>query len=589
MPRLLVVDDDRLIADKTAKFFRATNWDVVTAYDVDGAMKAISAEADVGRKKEFDAVLLDLRLPEKEHEPALDDGGERIFVEIRKRRELNATCVILLTAYGTIESAVRCLRAGAYHYIEKEVELEDLRRLLVAGIAKQKADALRAEILGNLDLDSLLSKIGRILSETLAPDGAYLVSLDSTGTIRDVRSGLSSLTEAEVRFLRTGMPRTFIEQIRSTRQPILISGRNQTRLLGAILPDSQSLLAVPIVSGNREVRGIIDLESFAENAFDPSWEGVVAYFADLIAFATDMTEKAEARLNAELAVERATMNSELLAQKSAVHQMTLTVKELGHRILTPVQVISMQAETMAAKDLRVAPTKAKSDNLLRSARRRAKVIMDKTTEIGQVCDYLRDISRDVPVRHEDVNLWSVIRETVGVHSAQLEREKIAITLPGREIKKLAVKADSSLLRYSFECLLQNAVEAIQEARLLRKRKAATDQKKESRKEDSITISVELDTPRSRVLAKIADTGTGVSEEHRDRLFVALFTTKKKSNGKHLSSGTGTGLFSVSRYMRLQGGSVELADTPIPGATFILSIPLSDAIIDGAPEGVNLGN
>ena len=378
-------------------------------------------------------------------------------------------------------------------------------------------------------------------------------------------------------FLRAGMSKAFIEQIWTTGQSILANRGSQTSLLDPILPGTRSLLAVPVLSGTREVVGIIELESSAENAFDASWERVVAYFADLVALATDMAEKAQATLDAELAVERATMNSELLAQKSAVQQMTLTVKELGHRILTPVQVISMQAETMLAKDLlRNGGSKPVSIRSLGSARRRARVVMDKAAEIGRVCDYLRDISRDVPVRREDVNLWSIIRETAGVHLAQLEREKIAITLPGREIKKLIVKADSSLLRYSFECLLQNAVEAIQEARRLRKYKVGTVKTKRTRRVDSITIGVEIAADGSRVLAKVTDTGTGVPQEYRSRLFVALFTTKRKSSGKHPSSGAGTGLFSVSRYMRLQGGSVELADTPPPGATFVLSIPLAES-------------
>ena len=189
MLRLLVVDDDRLITDETAKFFRARNWDVVTAYHIQSALEAIDHN--------FDAVLLDIQLPAAEgtREIVLD-GGERIFAELNKRPEFDSMCVIMMTQYGTIESAIRCLRAGAYHYVDKEVALEDLRRLLVAGIAKQKADLLRTEILGNFDVDSLVAKTSAILSETLAPDGVYFISLDSAGMIRDIRSGPSSTIRA---------------------------------------------------------------------------------------------------------------------------------------------------------------------------------------------------------------------------------------------------------------------------------------------------------------------------------------------------------------------------------------------------------
>jgi DNA-binding response OmpR family regulator len=131
MVRLLVVDDDRLTAEGTAQFFEGYDWEVVTAHDVSGALEAL--------KTRFDAVLLDRVLD-------LKDGGERVLAEFKAHSDFNSTCVVLFTGYGSPESAVRCLAGGAFDYVEKPIDLRDLHRVLVAGIARKRADILRGDV-----------------------------------------------------------------------------------------------------------------------------------------------------------------------------------------------------------------------------------------------------------------------------------------------------------------------------------------------------------------------------------------------------------------------------------------------------------
>jgi len=69
---------------------------------------------------------------------------------------------------------------------------------------------------------------------------------------------------------------------------------------------------------------------------------------------------------------------------------------------------------------------------------------------------------------------------------------------------------------------------------------------------------------------VADNGTGVPAEIRDKVFEPFFTTKE--SGK----GTGLGLAMVKRIVDGFGGYVELLNTPVPGAVFSLGLPVATA-------------
>ena len=80
----------------------------------------------------------------------------------------------------------------------------------------------------------------------------------------------------------------------------------------------------------------------------------------------------------------------------------------------------------------------------------------------------------------------------------------------------------------------------------------------------------------RVFLEVSDTGPGVPEKNRERIFEARFSTK----GGH----SGMGLAVVRYLMERGGGEILLASRPGPGSTFLLSLPAADAA-PSAPSGV----
>ncbi len=121
MEKILVVDDDVSILKVLQMRLESEHYDVVVAAETQEARKKIDEE-------EFDIALLDLRLA----------GGSGIDL-MKSLRDVDPDLpVIILTAYGTIESAVEAMKEGAYSYLTKPFDYRELLVQIRNGIEKSK-------------------------------------------------------------------------------------------------------------------------------------------------------------------------------------------------------------------------------------------------------------------------------------------------------------------------------------------------------------------------------------------------------------------------------------------------------------------
>jgi signal transduction histidine kinase len=324
--------------------------------------------------------------------------------------------------------------------------------------------------------------------------------------------------------------RKFARHVVKSKQPLLV--HNDTAAWQAVLPNARSLLVVPIPGRDDTVSGVIHIESVGE-AVDESWIDVLQYLADLTGIGLEIAEEVD-------------------QQFRRVQSM---VDELSHHISTPLQVIKLQVQTLASKELEG----ELPQSIASRVRDRLKAIERNADAIAEVRDYLRDVSRDLKVHKTEVDLLEVLDACRQEFEGELKEKHIVLTVPDRLTQELLIEADPNLIRYSFQCLLQNAIEAIDERRK-RDTPGAT-----TAAGDCITITIELSDPE-RVLVGIKDTGVGIAPEKRNRLFEPLFTTKK------LNGRGGMGLFSVRRVLNMHGGSIIERSTPGEGADFIVTLP-----------------
>jgi DNA-binding NtrC family response regulator len=118
--RVLVVDDDALVAESLAEFLTAEGYRSATAgslAEARAALAAAAAEADEGRDAPIGVAIVDVGMP----------GGSGLDLLREIVKSGRGTAVVMLTGYGTVESAVEALRHGAVDFLTKPAAEGELR------------------------------------------------------------------------------------------------------------------------------------------------------------------------------------------------------------------------------------------------------------------------------------------------------------------------------------------------------------------------------------------------------------------------------------------------------------------------------
>jgi DNA-binding NtrC family response regulator len=143
--RVLIVDDEEVIAATLKEFLQGEGFEVATARDLPSAL----AQVEV---LEPEIVLCDVQLP----------GADGITVLNRILQIRPETLFIMITAYATVENAVAAFQRGAHDYLMKPVLFEDLLaklgRLIRFRRLLQENQALRRELHTRGDIDSLVGQ-----------------------------------------------------------------------------------------------------------------------------------------------------------------------------------------------------------------------------------------------------------------------------------------------------------------------------------------------------------------------------------------------------------------------------------------------
>lgn len=108
--RLLVVDDEEFILDLFRDYFNSLGYKVVTAASGKEGLEIFSPDA-------FACVLCDYYMPEM--------NGTDFLASIKKRDA--KTPFLMMTGHPSVEGAIEAMKEGAYDYITKPVNLEDVR------------------------------------------------------------------------------------------------------------------------------------------------------------------------------------------------------------------------------------------------------------------------------------------------------------------------------------------------------------------------------------------------------------------------------------------------------------------------------
>ncbi len=147
---------------------------------------------------------------------------------------------------------------------------------------------------------------------------------------------------------------------------------------------------------------------------------------------------------------------------------------------------------------------------------------------------------------QPANINSIIESALSMFNGRLDGIAVR-TMLANDLPK--VMADSDAIKRAIANLVDNAAEALQ---------------------DSVLKEIEISTcvvgTRDAVEISVADSGHGVTQELKERLFLPYFSTKKR--------GTGLGLAIVSRIVEDHRGSIRLEENRPVGARFIVELPVA---------------
>ncbi|KFE69537.1 protoglobin domain-containing protein [Hyalangium minutum] len=240
-------------------------------------------------------------------------------------------------------------------------------------------------------------------------------------------------------------------------------------------------------------------------------------------------------LDLELAIMLHTYREDLLAQQARSERLSTfgqLVGSIGHELRNPLGVI--ETSLFILKGRQTTPDERTVKHLDR--------IGEQVTIANRIVSDLLDMIRDRPLKREPMQLAEVWQSAA---SAVHPPAQVTVTARGLEALP-TLQGDPHQLRQVFLNLLENAIQAVG---------------------DSGTVELTAKVLPDMVELALEDSGPGVSETIRRRLFEPLMTTKAR--------GIGLGLPLVKRILERHGGSISYSPRPErgAGARFVLRLPL----------------
>lgn len=222
----------------------------------------------------------------------------------------------------------------------------------------------------------------------------------------------------------------------------------------------------------------------------------------------------------------------LSARLEAMHRITSSV---AHEIKNPLNSISARLDYLqswATDEFPEAETEIQS-------------IFEEVNRLDRVVRSFLDFTRPVELAHERVNLVAVASDIAHLLKTDAAARGVSVRFSSNT-SEAVVQGDEDLLKEAILNLATNGIEAMPHG-------------------GDLEIGVAQDDRHCRVT--IRDTGVGIPEAQRDKVFQLYFTTKKH--------GSGLGLPMAYRAVELHGGRLQLQSEPGKGTCFSLDLPIME--------------
>jgi signal transduction histidine kinase len=524
---VLVVDDEPGIALLCQRVLSRAGYDVNAFTDPREAIEYL-------QHQRIDLLLVDIRMPEI-------DGFDVIS---RAQRAQPDAAVLVMTGFGTVETAIRALRQGVDGLILKPFDRhEELLEAVKQAIAdnRRKRDTARAQALRPL-FDATESLFSETNTERLFPliVNEICNHLGCTNAAYYQLSGSKFLALAQrgniLNVNGTGFVTHLLERVDSDGNPILINATGPGEAEAQALLTSLRLgaaILIPIARATPQaVRGVLFA---ARDAGTQPFRGVdLEMFLVLARQALVALENA--RLYADLRdyVRRVEESQEALLRAEKMAAAGRLTASIAHEVNNPLQSVQNCLHIAGRED--VSPEKRKEYfNLAREELERLMKTMQR----------MLDFYRPGAAKMMDVDILELLKHVLSLTSQQLGQRHIEVVADLPEALP-NIQAVSSQIQQIFFNLILNAFDAMP---------------------GGGTLTIQARARENGVEMLFEDSGPGIPEEKRTNIFEPFYSTKE--------GGTGLGLTVSYNIVTSHGGTLDLVDGRGAGACFRLFLPVGE--------------
>jgi signal transduction histidine kinase len=563
--RLLIIDDEPLIRSTLSDYLTECGYETATARDGAEGLKA-------ARAQEFDAVLVDLRMPNV-------DGLE--VIDELQAEQPNLPLVVV-SGTGVLADAVEAVRRGADDYITKpvhdmeeieliiervldkarlraerdlyQVEIEDLNRLLEAKLELQTKEVW----LQNRRL-SALNKVSHALGSDLDLDTMLNRAIDAAVSAIDADGGVVRLLNPRTRKLvisaSRGLPEHYLESAQAIPLGEGIMGRvaqDGHVLAGQDFASDpwvsplaeemglQSYICVPLRAGDqsdasRAVLGTLGVVVGAQREFDAYDIELLTAIGSQIGVYVARSQYAADLRQAVAQLERA--NAELRALSTLREQF---IQNVSHELRTPLALVRGYIEMLAEGDL----DEEEREMALGVASRRVETLVSLVEDIST----LQDLST-APITIKEMSPQELVETVVKMAAQRASGTNVELRVVERETAP-SMPGDFTRLVQALHQLVDNACKFSPEGG---------------------TVTIATSVSGNWISLDVSDQGIGIPSSEHERIFERFYQVDGSMTRRF--GGTGLGLALVKEVAEAHGGSVGVESEEGQGSTFSLWLPL----------------
>lgn len=537
--KILVVDDEpdleSLIRQKFRKKIRQNELQFVFAQNGVDAIEKLQTEPDI------DMVLTDINMPQMD--------GLALLTRLSEQYPIIKT--VILSAYGDIENIRKAMNLGAFDFLTKPIDFQDLEitthktlqhvEQMKQALQKERlAQQAQAELLKNLQQEiaerqraqEALRLSERRLAQFLEAVSVGIFVVDSSGKTYYANQTAQELLGPAIAPDVTAeqLPVVYQAYVAGTQEIYPIA---QQPIWRALRGERASVDNMELHQGDR----IIPVEVWATPIFDETNQVVYA-----IAAFQDITQRKQAE------AERIRFTQELEFKNTQLQRLDQIKDEFlantSHELRTPLNGIIGIAESLldgAAGELNDRQ-KANLSMVVSSGMRLANLVND-------ILDFAKLKNRDIELQKQPVDFRQITEIVLRVCRPLVASQSLELNNAIPE-ELVAVEGDENRLQQIMYNLVGNAIKFTESG--------------------AVTVSaIALD---GMVEVTVADTGIGISPDKFGDIFKSFEQVDASVSREY--GGTGLGLSITKQLVELHGGTIRVESELTQGSRFIFTLPMS---------------